>query len=739
MLLSILGPATVAFGSSTYSVLTCPSVQNSVEGDSSTYRELGKVEVAVPNVGAFGRPYDVVTVSLPSGVTFPNYSTYITQQLAGTKYYANRTSDDVYIITPQQNAAGNTNPFDTDSVFYKYSSPNSVEIYVYPDAFASPSAQSGIFTVVFNRVKVIGQSGDIVATFLAPDGSGFSSGTAVVGKVPGTGGTMAMAKSVKNLAKGGTGYIDSIIVAETVPGTITSGSYIEFKLPSGFKWVTTSAVAVGGWSRTGQTYTIQTIDDRTVRVLVTGVANPSTQAARIGLGQDRTGSGTTGLMQISVPDSASGEVTVDISGSGDISDATVVVAKVGDYGVTVSENEKKDVYAGRIDQKLGSFFIEESVAGSLVNGRTVKMTLPTGVKWTQAPTVEVVDGDGRLANVAIDSTDRKLVTATVVQSTNKATKFKIKDGKVEVSPAFSGPVKITLSGNAGVTGEVQVAEAKKLVEMSVSEVKNVVIGVQGQATGDILIKETKKDNIMKSPSDTFVVELDPGVTFSAKPTVTVTEGNLEIDSYKLQDNDTELAITIKSTSSQPSTIKISDVKITATRYVPEGAIKATLKAGVSGMDGKTALDETILFDPRESAGSVVLANCVTPAPADQGRNASFFIGSTVMTVNGSNIIMDAAPYIKNGRTYVPVRYLGDALGATTTWDAATQTVTVTKGDKSVVLVIGSKTAKVNGQDVAMDVAPEISNGRTMLPARYVAEGLGYQVGWNPALKQVVIQ
>ena len=102
--------------------------------------------------------------------------------------------------------------------------------------------------------------------------------------------------------------------------------------------------------------------------------------------------------------------------------------------------------------------------------------------------------------------------------------------------------------------------------------------------------------------------------------------------------------------------------------------------------------------------------------------------------------MDAAPYIKAGRTYVPVRYLAeDALGASVTWDEATKTVTITKGDKTVVLVIGDKVAKVNGADVQMDVAPEITpEGRTMLPARWVAEGLGFNVDWIAAQKQVLI-
>ena len=79
------------------------------------------------------------------------------------------------------------------------------------------------------------------------------------------------------------------------------------------------------------------------------------------------------------------------------------------------------------------------------------------------------------------------------------------------------------------------------------------------------------------------------------------------------------------------------------------------------------------------------------------------------------------------------------LGAEVQWDEVNKTVTVTRGDKSVVLVIGSMTAKVNGEDVQMDVAPEIVNGRTMLPARWVAEGLGFEVGWDPTVKEVLVR
>lgn len=116
----------------------------------------------------------------------------------------------------------------------------------------------------------------------------------------------------------------------------------------------------------------------------------------------------------------------------------------------------------------------------------------------------------------------------------------------------------------------------------------------------------------------------------------------------------------------------------------------------------------------------------------------FVIGQTSYTVAGSVYNMDAAPYIVNGRTLVPVRYLADELGAQTAWNGTTQTVTVTEGNTTITLVIGSTTLTVNGTASPMDVAPVISNGRTYLPARYVAQALGATVSWDPTSQTVTI-
>jgi hypothetical protein len=123
-------------------------------------------------------------------------------------------------------------------------------------------------------------------------------------------------------------------------------------------------------------------------------------------------------------------------------------------------------------------------------------------------------------------------------------------------------------------------------------------------------------------------------------------------------------------------------------------------------------------------------------------SAEFVIGMNQYFVNGQTpgISMDAAPYLDSasGRSLVPVRYLGDALGATTTWDADNQTVTVTTAVYDISMSIGSATLTVNGQTSQMDVAPVIKSGRTYLPARWVANALGYQVDWNAQYQIVII-
>ena len=104
------------------------------------------------------------------------------------------------------------------------------------------------------------------------------------------------------------------------------------------------------------------------------------------------------------------------------------------------------------------------------------------------------------------------------------------------------------------------------------------------------------------------------------------------------------------------------------------------------------------------------------------------IGSAEYVVNNKLVTGDAAPYVNSdSRTMVPFRVLGETFGATVDWDQDNKTVTYTYGDTTLTMTIGSTTYTVNGEDKTMDTAPVLSGDRTYVPVRFVAEALGYEV------------
>jgi len=119
------------------------------------------------------------------------------------------------------------------------------------------------------------------------------------------------------------------------------------------------------------------------------------------------------------------------------------------------------------------------------------------------------------------------------------------------------------------------------------------------------------------------------------------------------------------------------------------------------------------------------------------------VGQTLFTVNGNPNTLDSPPIIKNGRTLLPIRPIVEALGGTVGWDSTQKKVTVSLGSTTIELWIGKNTAKVNGVSKPIDstnskVVPEIINGRTMLPLRFVTENLGCEVHWNGTTKTITI-
>ena len=122
----------------------------------------------------------------------------------------------------------------------------------------------------------------------------------------------------------------------------------------------------------------------------------------------------------------------------------------------------------------------------------------------------------------------------------------------------------------------------------------------------------------------------------------------------------------------------------------------------------------------------------TDKPAAATKTIVLQIGSTAVLVDDQAIINDVAPVIRNDRTLVPIRVITEALGGQVAWNEAAKEVTLTVNGKEIKMTIGKVLEKYG-------VAPVIIGGRTFVPVRFVADELGAVITWDDATKTVTIQ
>jgi len=119
------------------------------------------------------------------------------------------------------------------------------------------------------------------------------------------------------------------------------------------------------------------------------------------------------------------------------------------------------------------------------------------------------------------------------------------------------------------------------------------------------------------------------------------------------------------------------------------------------------------------------------------------VGSKYMYINGNREEIDpgrgTAVTINNGRTFLPIRAVVEAMGGEVRWRESDKRVSIYLKEDVIHLWIGDKIAKVNGKNKETDVAPYISDrDRTMLPLRFIAENLDLEVNWDGPTKTVTI-
>lgn len=108
-----------------------------------------------------------------------------------------------------------------------------------------------------------------------------------------------------------------------------------------------------------------------------------------------------------------------------------------------------------------------------------------------------------------------------------------------------------------------------------------------------------------------------------------------------------------------------------------------------------------------------------------------------LMIGGQAVTPDVPPVIKSGRTLVPVRVIAEGLGADVAWNEAKRTAVITRGTTQLSLTLDSRTALLNGKQVKLDTPPVISQQRMLLPLRFVGESLGITVGWDNSSRTVI--
>ena len=207
-------------------------------------------------------------------------------------------------------------------------------------------------------------------------------------------------------------------------------------------------------------------------------------------------------------------------------------------------------------------------------------------------------------------------------------------------------------------------------------------------------------------------------------TATLTDADGNDVPYSLNDEQLVATLTVDSLTATAAVGKNSKVTFT----LPASAME---ELGGGSFEGEVSL---INFDKAVFKLTITdLPEKEEPQPPEEPTTITIelTVGSNTLKVSGEAVEMDVAPYLKDGRVMVPVRFLAEALGFPVDYDFSdpTNKIVTVHAVEDIVLTIGSNKALVGTQEVELDAVPEIVNSRTMVPVRFIAETLGFDVQW----------
>ena len=640
---------------------------------------------------------------------------------------------------------------------------------------------------------------DVVADFKRFSGRGFTDAHAVIAKVT-TGTVEVESEGVVTFVEDSDDIkeLKDIMIEGLANGAISDGTPITLKLSGDFSFaISDTENGTGhGYENYGGENSYSLVNERGVEIEASSIVDTINNSVEVGicvvddeeiiLIPRRVATNNvvdiilSGIYLRADKNCSAGDVATLRVTSRDFKADRFEIARMVEEAVTytVEDDDLPRLWAGQLPQNNEdndgeslSIFIEENTGDILNTSRKATFTFPEGIE-----VVDIEELDGVLTTAAPTDPDYKFeyeIDENVVTIWNYGEDAESEATDMEISfilsaaPTFTGDVTVVLGGEFDdVEFTVATVEAPYTVEAKTSEV---LIDYRYVPVNDIVITEAE-DGLLED-GDKIFLEVER-MDFEDAGSFEVTSGDIEVDVDIISGrNDvSQLVIEVTDESTEASTITISGLELYLDRTLPVGgyALENVMTYNAADVadahnilwENSSVIDDesrnAYNYVPNRDTASngifkydAVVCNDsyveVVTAGRDQDdssttRKIVITIGATTMAVGTETVTLDTPAYINaENYTELPLRAVSEAFGATVGWDDASRTVTIMMGQRIVSMTIGSKTMYINGTPVAMNTAPEITNERTFVPVRDLANALGItKIDWNEASATVTL-
>ena len=523
----------------------------------------------------------------------------------------------------------------------------------------------------------------------------------------------------------GTKLASDFELRETTKDAMSNGTFV-LRLPKDVEWAKGTTVELNGTA-----LALSAFGDREITVTLTGTNSNSIDRIIVSPVITLTKDAKFGDIEVEVLDK-----TADVDAD------DVKIAEYKDFGIELTVDKVASIVAGKSDTSK-DYVVEvklETAGDSFIAGRPIDFTVDGGeVKLKgSAPS------DTSFDNIIVEDYDDEFeVNLDDAYTTDNDLEFEL---YLKADWDAAGELKLTAKG-AGVEEQtIKLADvlAPAKITTKVDDKKtvaDVVVGLQNQATPEITITETEAGSLQEGY---YVFDLNQarysGVDFIDSTVKFETTGDISVDDvYTIEDGEKVVVYVDGESNKEASSIIIKGLTVTLDRAVPFGQLDLRFGAVVADGDqtNPKADDGEFGLDPEEKGfdydvetivEKVPFLNVVTEVQTARQQKTVFTLDSTTYTVGSETKTLDAAPYISNNRTMLPIGTVAQLAGATLNYSPATRTAVFTKDNLVVSMNLDTNILLVNGSPVPMDAKPEIVNGRAFVSVVYVAQAFGIQNG-----------